>query len=489
MISRTTQSLIGAVAVLAIAVGVAEAHPPTSQAAVSGTTVRTAVQNTALVCPPPLQGSGSTVYSLAVPGSSSAASTTGSAALAPPSATAAGGVGTALVQQTALGGSTTAKAAAGNQAPALAATATGADAPGFTVQQTTTTTGHALSGTNCIAPGTDFWFAGADSDKSSSDYIELTNTEDTASDADIHIFNGAGEVENSQAANLNIPADGTLSLSLTSLLGPFNGNTSLAVHVVVHTGRIAAALHEQSSNGGDWLPATTPGTSQIIPGLPGDVTDSTLVVADTGTTDADLDIHLASETGWIVPAGHESIQVKAGTVTSVDLGAITHGEPAALKLTPDSGTGQSPVPVVAGIQLVRGSGSTDTAYLAGAAAPIGQRATVAGNAAGDSTLLLSATGTAATVKITSIGASGSTPAVQNVSIPAGATVSVTPKAPSGGGTFAVTIEPVSGGPVYAARMISRKSGSSLGFTIQGLSDDHSTVLIPHVVQDGSVLLP
>ena len=486
MISRTTQSLLGAVAVLAIAVGVAEAHPPTSQAAVSGNTVRTAVQNTALVCPPPLQGGGSTVYSLAVPESSSATSTTGSATLG---SLAAGTAGHPLVQQTALGGSTTAKAAAGANAPALAAAAAGSAAPGFTVQQTTTGTDQTLSGTPCTAPGTDFWFAGADSDKGSNDYIELTNTESTPSDADIHIFNTAGEVEDAQASNLDIPAGGTLSLSLASLLSPFNTNTSLAVHVVVHTGRIAAALHQQGSNGGDWLPATTPGTTQIIPALPGDVADATLVVADTGATDADLDIHLASETGWIVPSGHESIQVKAGTVTSVDLGAITHGEPATLRLTPDSGTGAAPVPVVAGIQLVRGSKSTDTGYLAGVAAPIGQRATVAGNAAGDSTLLLTATGSAASVKVSSIGATGSTPTVQTVPIPAGSTVSVTPKAPAGSGSFMVTVEPVSGGPVYGARMISRKSGSSLGFTIQSLTDDHSTVQIPRVVQDGSILLP
>ena len=512
MISRTTQSLLGAVGVLAIAVGVAEAHPPTSQAAVSGTTVRTAVQNTALVCPPPLQGGGSTVYSLAVPGSSSATSTTGSAVLgqlgsgaaasapssgasssASSSGASASGASTsgaqALVQQSSVGGSTSVKAVSGDKAPALAATAGGATAPGFTVQQTTTDSDQTLTGTECTAPGTDFWFAGADSNKGSNDTIVLTNTESTPSDADIHIFNNAGEVENAQASNLDIPAEGSLSLSLASLLSPFNTNTSLVVHVVVHTGRIAAALHAQSGSGSDWLPATTLGTSQVLPGLPGDVSDATLVVADTGATDAELNIHLASAGGLIVPAGHESIDVKAGTVTAVDLGAITHGEPAALELTPASGTGQPPVPVVAGLQVVRGgNGSTDTGYLAGTG-PIGQRATAAGNAAGDSTLLLSTLTSASTVKVTSIGGSGSTPTVQNVSVPAGATVSVTPKAPSGGGPFAVTIEPVSGGPVYAARMISRKSGSTLGFTIQQLSDDHSTVEIPHVVQDGSVLLP
>jgi hypothetical protein len=492
MISRTTQSLLGAVGVLALAVGIAEVHPPTGQAAVSGTTVRTAVQNTSLVCPPPLQGSGSTVYSLAVPGSSSSGSTTGSAslsALAPAAGGTAAGQQT-VVTQSSVGGSTTAKAVSGAQAPALVAAATGATAPGFTVQQTTTGGGGILSGATCTAPGTDFWFAGADSDKGSNDYIELTNTEGTASDADIHIFNLSGEVENAQASNLDIPAHGTLSLQLSSLLSPFNTDTSLAVHVVVHTGRIAASLHADSgSKGADWIPATTLGTTQIIPGLPGDIGDATLVVADPGTTDADLNIQLASQSGWIVPAGHESIEVKAGTVTSVDLGPITRGQPATMRLSPVPDTGQAAAPVVAGVQVVRGSGSsTDTGYLTGTGS-IGQRATAAGLSASDSTLLLTATGPAATVKVSSVGGSGTTPTVQQVNIPAGATVSMTPKAPPGGGTFAVTIEPVSGGPVYAARMISRKSGSTPGFTIQQLSDDHSTVEIPHVVQDGSVLLP
>ncbi|QMU75307.1 hypothetical protein GXW83_05570 [Streptacidiphilus sp. PB12-B1b] len=501
MISRTTQSLLGAVGVLALAVGIAEVHPPTGQAAVSGTTVRTAVQNTSLVCPPPLQGSGGTVYSLAAPGSASSASTSGSASLqALAAAPATGGAPSAsasapaapaqtVVTQTSVGGSTTAKAAAGDKAPALLAAATGATAPGFTVQQTTTT-GAILSGTACTAPGTDFWFAGADSNKGSNDVIELTNTESTASDADIHIFNVSGEVEDAQASNLDIPADGSLSLSLSSLLSPFNTNTALAVHVVVHTGRIAAALHADSgSKGADWIPATTLGTTQIISGLPGDLSDATLVVADPGTSDADLNVQLASQSGWITPAGHETVQVKAGTVTSVDLGAITRGQPAALRLSPASDTGQAPAPVVAGIEVVRGSGtSTDTGYLTGTG-PIGERATAAGLSAGDSTLLLTATGAASTVKVSSVGGSGSTPVVQQVTIPAGTTVAVTPKAPSGGGTFAVTVEPASGGPVYAARMISRKSGSVPGFTLQQLSDDHSTVEIPHVVQDGSVLLP
>ncbi len=488
MISRTTQSLLGAVGVLALAIGIAEVHPPTGQAAVTGTAVRTAVQNSSLVCPPPLQGSGSTVYGLAAPGSSSSTASSGSASLTPLSAAPAtgGSAATALVQQTALGGATTAKAAAGDKAPALLAAASGTTAPGFTVQQTTTN-GSSISGASCTESATDFWFVGADSNKGSNDYVELTNVEDVSSDVDIRIFNASGEVEGTQASNIEVPADQTVSMLLSALLGPGNTGTELAVHVIVHTGRIAAAVHADSgSEGADWIPATTLATSQVIAGLPGDLSDATLVVADPGAADADLSIHLAWQGGLIVPSGHDSIHVKAGQVTSVDLGAITKGQPAALVLTP-SGVGQT-VPFVAGVQVVRSQGgSSDTGYLAGAVS-IGQRATAAGNTAGATTLLLSNPGTtAASVKVSSLGAAGGAPVVQTVPVAAGTTVSVTPQAPSGGGTFAVTVEPVSGGAVYAARMIGTKNGP--GFTVQQLTDDRSTVQIPQVVQDGSILMP
>ncbi|MEY9967444.1 hypothetical protein ABIA33_005514 [Streptacidiphilus sp. MAP12-16] len=496
MISRTTQSLLGAVGVLALAVGIAEVHPPTGQAAVAGATVLTSVQHSTLVCPPPLQGlNGSTGYSLAVPGvpasgtgsgsvsaAAGAGSNPGTASLGPLTA----GGGSVLAKQTQVGGGSTAKAATGDKAAALLATADGATAPGYTVQQTTAGPGHTLSGTACTSPGTEFWFAGADSNKGSSDYLELTNAEATGADVDIQIFGPGGEAENTQASNINVPAGGTTSLLLSTLLSPGNDNAFLSVHVIVRSGRVAAALHADSgSKGADWLPATSAAAAQVIAGLPGDLTDATLVLAAPGTLDADLKVQLASQSGWITPAGHETVHVKAGMVTAVDLGNITRGQPAAMRLTPTDPT--QPAPVIAGIQVVRGGkGGTDTGYIAGGG-PVGQRATAAGSSGGDTTLLLSATDAAAVVKVSSIG-DGGTPAVQNVQIPAGATVSVTPKAPAGG-TFAVTVEPVSGGAVYGARQIGHDDASVPVFTLQPLADDHSTVQIPHAVQDDSILMP
>ncbi|WP_042399837.1 DUF5719 family protein [Streptacidiphilus carbonis] len=497
MLSRTTQSLLAAVGVLALAVGIAEVHPPTGQAAVTGATVLTAVQHSTLICPPPVQGSsGSTGYGLAVPGllpGTTAGSASGSSSGAAAGGDGAvlgsltpGGTGSkALAKQTAVGGSTTAKAAGGDKAPALLAESDGSTAPGFTVQQTTSGVGSTLSGTGCTAPGTEFWFAGADTAKGSADYLELSNAEATAADVDIQIFGPNGEVDNTQAASINVPAGGTASLLLSTLIGPGNDNSSLAVHVQVRSGRVAAALHADSgSKGADWIPATTAAGTQVIAGLPGDLSDAVLVVAAPGSADADLNVQLASQSGWITPAGHETVHVKAGMVTAVDLSDITRGQPAALRLTPTDA--KQAAPVVAGIQVVRGGKSgTDTGYLSGSG-PIGQRATAAGSTGSDTTLLLTDAGSkAAVVQVATIG-SGSTPVSTSVSVPAGATVAVTPKAP-GGGSYAVTLTSDSGGSVYAARMITRASGSVPAFTVQQLTDDRSTVQIPHALQDNSIL--
>ncbi|WP_052443114.1 DUF5719 family protein [Streptacidiphilus neutrinimicus] len=532
MINRTTQSLLGALGVLALALGVAEVQPPKGQAAATGDSVRTAVQQTSLVCPPPLQGSsGTTQYSLAVPagtvGSSGSSGSSGSgsgagaaltalttpingsatASSASPSASAsastsaktssasakasarasgqpttsasaasASASASPIAQQTQAGGATTVKAASGSDAPGMAATAGGALAPGFTVQQTTAGS-NGLSGTGCTPAGTDFWFAGADTDKGTTAYLELSNPQDANADADIQIFGADGEVDDTSAASINIPAHGTSQLLLSSLVQQGNDGQNLAVHVLVRSGQLAAALHEsQDGNGSDWIPSTTLGSTALIPGLPGDVSKFGLTVAVPGDVDADLRIQLASQSGWITPAGHETIHVKAGMVNYVDLGNVTRGQPATLRLTPTDP--KAPTPFVASVLA---SGHGDIAYLAGSA-PVIRRGTVAGNQSGASVLLTAPAG-AATVTVSSLG-SGGTPTDKTVQIQAGATVAVQPQAPSGASTFAVTITPTSGGPVYAAREI----GDHSGLTIQQIADDGSTVLIPSVIQNPAILV-
>jgi hypothetical protein len=264
---------------------------------------------------------------------------------------------------------------------------------------------------------------------------------------------------------------------LSSLVQPGNDGQNLAIHVLVRSGQVAAALHEtQDGNGSDWIPATTLDSSAVIPGLPGDVQKFGLTVAVPGDADADLKIQLASQNGWITPAGHETIHVKAGMVDYVDLSNLTHGQPAALRLTPSD-----PKQASAFVASVFASGHGDIAYLSGTE-PLTRRGTVAGNQSGASILLTAPNG-AATVTVSSIGNGGS-PTTKTVQITAGSTVAVQPQAPAGASTFAVTITPTSGGPVYAAREIGDKDG----LTIQQIPDDSSTVLIPTVIQNPAILV-
>ncbi|MCZ9341975.1 DUF5719 family protein, partial [Streptomyces sp. TRM76130] len=100
------------------------------------------------------------------------------------------------------------------------------------------------------------------------------------------------------------------------------------VHVGVRSGRVGAAvqaLHEKL--GGDWLAASTdPAGTLVLPGIPEDAEDVRLVVFTPGDTDADLQVRLASPTGLITPAGYETVRVKAGMTTAVDLADVTRGE-------------------------------------------------------------------------------------------------------------------------------------------------------------------
>ncbi|MFF4649606.1 DUF5719 family protein [Streptomyces sp. NPDC001380] len=524
--NRTTASLLAAAAVLAAAFGVAELRPPADPAAdgPAGTT-RATVERTSAVCPQPFQGfSGTTAYTAftpaggaagghgtlvpvaagAVPSGSPAPSPSGSASAAPGggagakpgrSASAAPRAGASrggpLATLAKAGAPVTAKAPGGDEAPAVAAVADGGLAPGFTVQQTTTATagpGRGMSGLTCGASGTGFWFAGASTASGRADYVDLVNSEDHPAIVDVVLYGADGELDGGSAGSVTVPPGASMPILLSTLTR--TPAPDLAVHVAARTGRVAAALHaSDAGRGGDWLPAAAaPAGTVVVPGLPGDLASARLVVLAPGEDDADLKVQLSGPNGWFTPAGHETLHVKAGMVAAADLGAVTRGNASALRLSPTDP--KHAAPVVAGLRVDRRKGgSSDAAWLA-SSAPVGARATAAENRAGASTLVLTSTGEAAKVRVTSsAGARGGSPAVKEVQLPAGGTVALAPPAPSGAaGPWAVTVETLSGGPVAAARILTGGTGGGAAFTVQPLQDDRSTVLVPHAAQDPAILV-
>ncbi|MGW2545036.1 DUF5719 family protein, partial [Kitasatospora sp. NPDC001574] len=387
----------------------------------------------------------------------------------------------------------TAPASNGDTAPGAGAVATGALAPGFTVTQTTTVTeqrGLGLSGLTCTPAGTGFWFAGASTAGDRTDYVSLVNAESTAAVVDLKLYGDKGLIENDAANGITVAPGSSQSVLLPTIS---RGQVAdLVVQVVARTGRVGAALHAaDGAKGADWVPASAdPAPTQVLPGLPADTSAARLVVWAPPEDDADLKIQLSGKNGWFTPAGNESVHVKAGTVVAVDLGKVTRDEVAGLRLSPTDD--KHPTKVVAGLRIDRAAanGKSDAAWLSGTV-PVGARATVADNRGGGaSTLFLTSTGEAATVRVTaSAGTGGGTPATKDVELPAGGTVALPAPEPTGlNGSYALTVETVSGGPVTAARMLAITTKDVPMFTIQALRDDRSSVQVPKAAQDPGVVL-
>lgn len=482
--NRSTLSLAGAVAVLVALTGAASLTGGSSDAAPAGSAARLPVQRSTVLCPAPSSSEfASTTYTSYTPqGSGSAAA--GSARLVP-----ADGKGKPLapLDQT---GKPAVYATDKPDAPALIGTADAAMAPGWTVQQTTVVdsgNGHGLLGLSCVSPDSEFWFPGASTATGRQDYLHLVNPDDAPAVVDVELYGKDGLLKASTGDGITVPGGSAVPVLLSTLVA--DRAPDLTIHVVARSGRVAAAVQATDGKlGADWLaPAADPGTALVLPGIPADATDVRLIIYATGSDDADVTLKLATSTGPITPAGHEALHVKAGMTTAVDLGDLTKGDAGSLII--GSSDAHTPVPVVAAVRVTRGKGAKQEMAFLPATARIDARATVADNRARGSVLSLTATGAAATVKITSsAGSSGGTAATKTVTVKAGSTLATAPPPPSGAtGSFAVTVEPVSGGPVYASRTLSLPQGGVPLFTIQPMPDDRGMVEVPQAGSDLRIL--
>ncbi|GED86643.1 DUF5719 family protein [Streptomyces sp. 6-11-2] len=507
--NRTTLSLIAGVTALAAVTGFAALDTPDAAGAGPATAAaQLPVERTTLVCPAPSTSDiADTAYTSFTPVTTGTGGT-GKAQLMPATEQSDTGDG----KDTAKGGSKgktkdggknkTAKSVlepkepgtpvtgdtSGGEAPALIGTAEGKFAPGWTVQQTTEVAvgaGRGLLGVTCTAPDTQFWFPGASTAAARSDYIHLTNPDDSPAVVDIELYGAEGAVKSPAGEGITVAAHSSEPLLLSTLTD--SAQQDLTVHVSVRSGRVGAAVQAlDNSLGGDWLAASAdPAGSLVLPGIPKDATEVRLIAFTPADSDADLKVRLASPSGLITPAGHETVHLKGGMTTAVDLGEVTREEAGSLVLTPTSRS----VPVVAALRVLRGKGDRrETAFIP-AAGPFMTRATLPDNSAKGSTLSLTAPTATAQVKVTaSAGSGGGTAVSKTYTIKEGTTQDIAPPVPSGlKGTFALTVERISGGPVYGARTLTASREGNSGFTIQTLPDDRGMVAVPHAEQDLSVL--
>lgn len=212
---RTTLSLIACATALAAVTGFAAVSAPGDAGTdTAAPAARLPVERTGLLCPAPSTSDlAETAYTSFTPVTQGADEKGSAALVAAESADATedgkdggksdekggkDGQQEKPVLQPKAPGTPVAGKATGAGAPALIGTAEGSSAPGWTVQQTTEVavgTGRGLQGVNCTAPDTEFWFPGASTAAGRTDYVHLTNPDDSAAVVDIELYGKDGALK------------------------------------------------------------------------------------------------------------------------------------------------------------------------------------------------------------------------------------------------------------------------------------------------------
>src|SRR6266487_1704725 len=343
-----------------------------------------------------------------------------------------------------------------------------------------------LASVRCAEPGSDLWFLGPGQQNGGSPVqLDLMNVDSTAASVDVSVINDGGQVAAGNDNGITVPPHQTVTESLSSVA---RGSSVLAIEVHTSIGRVAADVSAESHGVTGWLPGTAaPSTRLVIPGVPPSGSTAGLFLADPGPSTAKVTVTAITPQGHISPFGSQSVDLPGQSASYVALSPLG-GTTAALQIT-------SNVPVAASVVV---PGNSGPGVLTAATAPISEQAVVAGNTSGDgmaASVLLSAPGAAALVRLTEIAPASSggasVTASQVVPVKAGRTLAAPVTAPKGakhGSPFALVITPLHGsGPLYAARV--ETQGRSSVVSIIPAASALTTISLPPVRDSYDAISP
>ncbi len=188
----------------------------------------------------------------------------------------------------------------------------------------------------CGPPTTEHWFVGVGASSTARSELVLTNPDDAQAEVDLQFFGQNGEVvvPGSPGVVVEAHASRTISLeSLVSVAGP------LTVSVRASTGRVSAVARDLRSAeldpaGADWhTGAVAPTTQLVIPDVPEGTGTRELLVANPGTSPAEVKVQVLAESGPFAPAGAETIEVKPSSTATIDLAPGLAGQSGGIRLT------------------------------------------------------------------------------------------------------------------------------------------------------------
>lgn len=381
----------------------------------------------------------------------------------------------------------------------LVVAATGSLAAGLEVEQVTRGEeglDRGLANLRCDAPRTDLWFVGGATLVGDTSLLVLANVDDTPTTLDISVFSDASKTQPldphpTLGQGITVAPHSRQILNLDTLAPDRN---NLALHIACRRGRIAAGVRHARMDGKtplgvDWVPrSTAPAEKVVVPALPQGPGTRALLVTNPGADDVSVSIQITTNDGQFVPAGLAEITIPASSTGAVRIDPLVATSPLTAAITSTGG------PIVAGafIQDRQTGPVRELAYTA-SSAPLSGPALMTDlviNRPTESTLILSALDTEATVIVSPIrvlGTKGALPAPKTVVVPAGRTVSLklsTFYPPATETQLALEVRPLPGsGPVYAARYLRERGAHGPLSTMLDLQGPAQLVSRPAVLEN------
>ncbi|MCW2782480.1 MAG: hypothetical protein JWR35_2929 [Marmoricola sp.] len=229
----------------------------------------------------------------------------------------------------------------------------------------------------CPEPRASWWFVGAGGSGSHDTVLTIGNPRAGNAIFDINVLGPQGPVTAPGLKGLSLSSGATRSFDLGKV-APSAGE--LAVSITSSRGLVSVSAADSWSRAlvdkpvNEWVAPQPDAAKQVdLTGIPAKPGQATLLLANTGTTDALAKVEVVGSTGTFTPKAVPTVSLSPGAVVSVPITSLFDGKPSALRVT-------SPVPIVATVRsVVNGDDSyaTTASALAGssvAAVPAGVHA-------------------------------------------------------------------------------------------------------------------
>ncbi|HVV77881.1 MAG TPA: DUF5719 family protein [Mycobacteriales bacterium] len=341
---------------------------------------------------------------------------------------------------------------------------------------------RALAGSACLAPATDWWFAGGNGKLGFTDRLILANAASTDANVAVTLWTAKGVVDTPRLASIRVPARSRVPVGIFTVAPDI---PTVAMHVHADSGAVTASVIDRrsqgiESNGGDLVPPTVPPSRHlVIPGFPATAGPRSLVVVNPGTSDASVSVKVATPDGEFTPSSAKDFVVGPGRTATVDVTKALNGLSGAVLLTSD-------IPVFASgeASLVPGRSKLrpDFIWLA-ATKPLSLPAAVATGRepdGGDCVLILSAPAGAGSVRVTTPSGGSRT-----INVAAGHTVQtyLTDLVKSRTGPWSFVVTSTGSGPIYAVRLLLLHGAHGALMTSEPLTPLPQPLPLPAVRQE------